>query len=86
MKILVSVGRLLVGLAACLVVLAGILGGGAAAGQAGQSFLFGALAGGAAGLVIAGCLFGALAAIFQIADNTAKTARLLERLEARAPK
>ena len=86
MGILVSVGRFLVLVAAGLVVVAGIIGGGTVESQASNGFLLGAIVGGIVGLIIAGSLFGALAAVFQIADNTARTALLLEKLEARAPR
>ncbi len=84
--ILVSVGRFLVGAAAILVVILGILGGGAASHSAHMGFLIGATIGGFIGLVIAGTLFGAIAALFQVADNTSRTARAIEDLLARAPR
>jgi hypothetical protein len=84
--ILVSVGRFLTGAAAFLVVIVGVLGGGAASDQAHMGFLIGASVGGLVGLVIAGTVFGAIAALFQIADSTARTARAMEKLEARAPR
>ena len=84
MRILASVGRFLTAIAAILFVLGGVGAGGFLADHAGGNIVVGAIAGGIAGLILAGSLFGAIAALFEIADNTGKTVRLLERLEARA--
>lgn len=83
MAILVSIGRFLLAIAAIIVVLTNTIGGAFLADRTQTDVLLGAVIGGIIGLVIAGTLFGAIAAIFQIADNTAKTTRLLEKLEAR---
>ena len=84
MNILVATGRVLIAIAALAVILSATIGGGLAAEQAHTDFLIGALIGAIGGLILAGTLFGAIAALFQIADNTAKTVRLLEKLEARS--
>ena len=80
MNLLISVGRFSVELAALLVVLAGVtIGGGAGAAWAGTGSTAGMVVGGIIGLLIAGTLFGAIAALFQIAETNKKMLALLEQ-------
>ena len=85
MGLLVAVGRFLVGVTAIIVVLVcAAIGLSLGSNISGLGSAFGGVLGGMVGLLLAGSVFGALAALLQIATNTEAMLLLLQQADARA--